>query len=239
MLAFAPATLHALYALDSLFHLDKTLRAGFTTDFNRTLGPSLDAFIGYKIVWLNRFTFAIGGSLDVAQFKASGFYWELGYLSPSFLEGDMAFEVRVKFLSTIYPQYLKSFNSIVPYAVFHYRFLEAEFGVDFRFLNAGADSFNKVMYYPSGSGETQFYWALRASIETFRGDGSVTFEAANFDDFTAGNTGTIRLFVRSVFPLKSSFYSLCVDAGFQPAGSIALTANFHHFYLIVGGRFRL
>ncbi len=111
--------------------------------------------------------------------------------------------------------------------------------MDFRFLNSGADTFGKVMYYPKGACEYHFYWALRAKIDTFEHEGSVTFEASNFDEFYAGNTGTIRVFVRSVFPLKPHYYGLCVDMGFQPSGSIALAANFHHYFVNVGVRLNL
>jgi hypothetical protein len=90
-----PASLHGLYALDSLFHLDSTLEAGFSTDLNRTLGPSLDACVSYKVNWQNRLTLTVGGSLDVGKFYASGFYWELGYIPPIVVNETLAFVVRL------------------------------------------------------------------------------------------------------------------------------------------------
>ncbi len=231
---FAAVPAHALSAMNIFDIFTHRLSAAFASDFNRTLGYSLDLQLQYDVLWRNRVAAGIGAAFDLTKGLASGFYWDLSYVGLPVEDLD----IRLKFLSMLYPQYQKSVNSIIPSVQWKYRFVYVEFGAAFRFWNTDPSTFGNVMAYPAEGYEPQFYWAAGVFFEPVPERYELSVELANRDDFIAGNTGAIRAFVRN--RLKFNYgLSVTLDAGFQPAGNIALTGNYHHFVVTLGGEMRL
>lgn len=239
---FASVRAYALESHEVVRNFTHTVAAGLTLDFNRTLGTGLDFFARYDLTWSHWARAGAGLACDPGAGGLSGFYWE-GYISPipDFGIGRFSFghlELGLKILDMIYPDYGKSVGNVIPVLQWKKEFCFLTFGFNFRYFNSYPAGYGPELFSPDAIRDTQFYWALGWVFTILPSRYYLTVDAANCDEFFAGDSGTIRIFVRNNLNLGRGF-SLRLDLGFQPAGNVALAGNYQHFIVTFGGRCKL
>jgi hypothetical protein len=203
-------------------------------DLQRSLGPDCYLRATYDLLAFGHFRGAAGVSLSFTPFAVDGYYLELAV-------DDVAgtgLGAHLKAMGDEYPEYGRAANTIQPYLVWRYAFVDLAFGITWRFLVTDPAWLWCLFDYDPFMAEAIWYYKIGFVFELFDRFWTLSVSLSNQDEFYVGNFGTFTLLVGNRLALDDR-WSVFLDFLWRPSGTIALTAVNSDFIFRLGGRLSL
>jgi hypothetical protein len=203
-------------------------------DLQRSLGPDFYLRATYDLLAWDHFRFTAGVSLSFTPFEIDGYFLELAV-------DDIAgtgLGAHCKAMNDQYPEYGRACNTINPYAVWRWRFVDLAFGVVWRFLVTDPAWLWCLFDYDPFMVEPIFYYKIGVVFDFFDKFWTLGVSLSNQDEFYVGNFGTFTLRFENRIAIDGHWSAFCVFM-WRPAGTLALTAVNSCFLFLLGGRLAL
>jgi hypothetical protein len=203
-------------------------------DLQRSLGPDVYLRAIYEVLAWEHFRGAAGLSLSFTPVCIDGYFLELGVENVA----GTGLGARIKFMGDEYPEYGRAANTINPYLVWRYAFVDLAFGIVWRFLVTDPDWRWCLFDYDSFMVEPIFQFKIGFIFEFFDRIWTLNISLSNQDEFYAGNFGALTILLGNRFALDDRS-SVFFDFLWRPSGTIALSAVNSVFVFRAGGRVSL
>jgi len=203
-------------------------------DLQRSLGPDVYLRAIYDCLAFGHFRGTAGLSLSFTPFTIDGYFLELA-VDDLFGTG---LGVHLKAMGDEYPEYGRAANTLQPYLVWRFAFVDLAFGITWRFLVTDPNLLWCLFDYDPFMVEPIFYYKIGFVFDFFDKFWTISISLSNQDEFYVGNFGTFTLSIGNRFALNEN-WSVFFNFYWRPAGTIALTAVNSDFIFRLGGRLSL
>jgi hypothetical protein len=203
-------------------------------DLQRSLGADFSLRAVYDLLAWDHLRGTFGASLSFTPISIDGYFLDLG-IDDIYGTGLGA---HLKFMGDQYPEYGRAANTIQPYAVWRFMFIDLAFGVTWRFLLVEPAPLWCMFYYDPFMVEAIFYYKVGTVLDFFDGFWTLSISLSNQDEFYAGNFGAFTLRADNRFAIDDH-WSTFFDLLYRPSGTIALTAVNSAIAIRLGGRLAL